>query len=829
MLEQRHEIVHFSSNVPVKLFVHRLGSVARHWHHSLELLLVLDGQLDITIDNEESHLAPEDMILINANTIHSLSSENAVLLAVQIKTERFLFSDAERIRFDCNSAQSGNPEAFDALKRIIAVMVRFSESSGEADEYRYMAMANHLISVLFEYFQSRREPAAQESMHSERLKRILTYIGQHYADGLSLRQVADAEGLSASYFSSYFEKNMGMNYFAYYSSVRLEHASDELLTTKDSIESIALRNGYAEPHAFTRAFKKHYGVSPGLYRREQRGANGAPSETGVNYLSLEPGGYLRVLAKYLPQTPISQYEPYRSPQETGIELSETVSVQNPGRAFGESLFRFIGVGSAKELLEGDIQEMLRRVQREIGFTHVKFHGILSDEMMAVERRKGKLCFSFVLIDKLLDFLLSIGLTPLMQLSFMPAALAARPQNRIAQERYVISPPADIAEWRLLIDELLRHLMARYGRQTVESWPFTVWNEPEVAESLFGFNDDNAFFALYRETYHAVKAASADIRFGAPSIMMMVDRSLGWIESFLQRAINADCSPDFLLVHYYANDFQLGTETDVNKSGVSVLFREPDALLESTRRTRLMAERVGLGHLPMYMTEWNLTVSHRSYINDTCFIACYLARNMALCESLLDSFGYWSLSDQIGEHQLSPRLFHGGMGMFTQTGVPKPAFHVYRFFRKLGQTLIGSGDSYVVTTSQEGIQILCWNYEHYSALYASGEMFDMTFLDRYTPFLQQRALRLTLTLTDMADGAYQLREYYINREHGSAFDAWLASGAVEPASPEDTALLQAASSPGYHCRALSAAGGALTLSAMLKPFELRLIVITASQN
>lgn len=198
--------------------------------------------------------------------------------------------------------------------------------------------------------------------------------------------------------------------------------------------------------------------------------------------------------------------------------------------------------------------------------------------------------------------------------------------------------------------------------------------------------------------------------------------------------------------------------------------------------------------------------------------------MALNESLLDSFGYWSLSDRIGEHPPAPRLFHGGMGMFTQSGVPKPAFHVYRFFKRLGKTLIGRGNSYIATISPEGLQILCWNYEHYSALYASGELFDMTFLNRYTLFLQQRELRITLTLTDMADGEYRLREYYINRERGSVFDAWVEAGAIESAAPEETAILQAASAPGYCCHDLFAENGTLTLSIMLKPFELRCLCL-----
>ena len=87
MLEQRHEIVGFSSEVPVKFFIHKLGDVSRHWHRSLELLLVLEGEVELVVDYDSWRLQTDDLILINANSMHALRSKDAVLLAVQIKGE----------------------------------------------------------------------------------------------------------------------------------------------------------------------------------------------------------------------------------------------------------------------------------------------------------------------------------------------------------------------------------------------------------------------------------------------------------------------------------------------------------------------------------------------------------------------------------------------------------------------------------------------------------------------------------------------------------------------------------------------------------------------
>jgi xylan 1,4-beta-xylosidase len=67
-----------------------------------------------------------------------------------------------------------------------------------------------------------------------------------------------------------------------------------------------------------------------------------------------------------------------------------------------------------------------------------------------------------LLDKIFDFLLSIGLKPLVQLSFMPACLAEDPDKRIFCDRFITSGPADIREWNQLVEETVRHLLSRYG-------------------------------------------------------------------------------------------------------------------------------------------------------------------------------------------------------------------------------------------------------------------------------------------------------------------------------------------------------------------------------
>ena len=87
--------------------------------------------------------------------------------------------------------------------------------------------------------------------------------------------------------------------------------------------------------------------------------------------------------------------------------------------------------------------MLIDLQKNVGFRYIKFHGILSDDMMVVSRIGQELRFTYTLVDQVLDFLLSIQLKPLIQLSFMPKELAENPDKTVCYCPFITSPPADM--------------------------------------------------------------------------------------------------------------------------------------------------------------------------------------------------------------------------------------------------------------------------------------------------------------------------------------------------------------------------------------------------
>jgi two-component system response regulator YesN len=100
----------------------------------------------------------------------------------------------------------------------------------------------------------------------ELISRAHEFIQKNLHKNISLEDVAQHIHLSIFYFSRLFKDKTGVNYIDYLIELRLEKSKMLLLTTNDTVASIAKRVGYAETNSFSRLFKSRVGLSPSQYR-----------------------------------------------------------------------------------------------------------------------------------------------------------------------------------------------------------------------------------------------------------------------------------------------------------------------------------------------------------------------------------------------------------------------------------------------------------------------------------------------------------------------------------------------------------------------------------
>ena len=102
------------------------------------------------------------------------------------------------------------------------------------------------------------------------LEKSVAYIDSNFQDpGISMDRVCEEFGISVSYLSLLFKKDMGTTFVKYLTGLRIDKAKELLKLTGDRIVEIAEQCGFNDVYYFSHCFKKHTGVSPKKYREEQ--------------------------------------------------------------------------------------------------------------------------------------------------------------------------------------------------------------------------------------------------------------------------------------------------------------------------------------------------------------------------------------------------------------------------------------------------------------------------------------------------------------------------------------------------------------------------------
>lgn len=109
--------------------------------------------------------------------------------------------------------------------------------------------------------------SVQVSSSQQIVERVKEYVAQNYHDPeLSLATAAAHAAVSTGYLSVLFKKDTGTNFVKFLAEVRMRAAMELLRGTDKRTYEIAYETGFANPHYFSVAFKKHTGLSPSEFR-----------------------------------------------------------------------------------------------------------------------------------------------------------------------------------------------------------------------------------------------------------------------------------------------------------------------------------------------------------------------------------------------------------------------------------------------------------------------------------------------------------------------------------------------------------------------------------
>ncbi|MFD1957755.1 AraC family transcriptional regulator [Paenibacillus thailandensis] len=372
-----YELVETGDTLPFDVSLHNVGYVPSHWHNSIEIIFVLRGTLEVTVDNRKRALSEGDVLLINSCHVHEVIGLDPNIIAT------FLIPDAyvkENIRgldnaaFDCDSATAGDErrKALDRLRQLLAEMVQLKYKRGEVYELEMQIRMLGVFSILMQQFRTEADSGGINEKYMERLLRIIHYIEEHYREPISLQEIADREYLSVPYLSKFLSENIGLNFQSYVASIRLKNAVEDLLRFEEKpIADIALTHGFPNAKSFYAAFKNRYHMTPNEYRKQYRpGTSDGKAKLSANYLSFNQSSALGIVKQYLQRSQSQQQQQAVQGLET---KSASVDAGVSGKPIRHTWKNLITIGKAKEGLHDDVQNQLRMIQKRCPFRYIRFN------------------------------------------------------------------------------------------------------------------------------------------------------------------------------------------------------------------------------------------------------------------------------------------------------------------------------------------------------------------------------------------------------------------------------------------------------------------------
>ncbi len=263
----KHEKIDYSLTAK-KMTV--LPSGLDHWHQRAEFVYVIEGECWIKVGKQKNLCRPGDVAFIQSGEIHAIWSETKHLLYVFTFDPGMFYRILPEFCFPRHfiSAQDQQKAGLDAeISNLFYEIYREKEEEKPLYEALMRADILRLYSILTRYFEDDSPRDEKTLARVQQFQTVLEFITSHYAEHITLADIAEVINYTPSYVSTLFVTFAGINFKAYLDNFRVKKAADLLCSTHQTVTDIALQCGYENVRTFNNAFRRVTGQAPSRFRK----------------------------------------------------------------------------------------------------------------------------------------------------------------------------------------------------------------------------------------------------------------------------------------------------------------------------------------------------------------------------------------------------------------------------------------------------------------------------------------------------------------------------------------------------------------------------------
>ncbi len=344
------------------------------------------------------------------------------------------------------------------------------------------------------------------------------------------------------------------------------------------------------------------------------------------------------------------------------------------------------------------KKIIDRFAKDKSIGTIRIYAMLEDIVYLDE--DGELAYDFRINDLRLDYLVENGFDLLIAYASMPECIAenrkavtsvSKNKTRYKGKMFNTSRPKDYALWEEVCYEYTKHLVERYGIETVKKWRVQCFNEPDApCFFLLDYKQPEhrefrarEYAKLYDYFQRGVRRVSEEVLVGGPALAL--PSATDFLEILLNTVKEQNLKMDFISLHTYGtNPFLINDNNDEFCT---------QAIMDIHQTYLKTINKCGFGHLPIVIDEWGMS-SHGYYNVEECpkfmereteIFSSYFTKliyDFLHCESIIDKL----IICLSGQHEMVTD-FSGFRNFFTLNFIAKPIYNAYILSSKLHKNIL----------------------------------------------------------------------------------------------------------------------------------------------
>ena len=277
-LDGTHETVDYqTADTQICLYLNNeYENYPPHWHTSFEVIMPLRSGYRVVIGEQEYSLREGDLLFICPNVVHELfAPPEGERIIFQPDLSHISIKELNLLLFSIRPALLVTPEEYpEIIGGLRSLLLSIQQEYDSQAPYAEASIFSRFIEMLVLIgrnqpgfsVRARQDYPVRYKDYMDKFLYLAGYIDQHYAQDLTLEEVAGLAGFSKYHFSRLFKAYTGTTFYKYLNQKRIDQAKTYLADPSLTVIEVASRSGFSSLSAFMRYFRQVTHCTPTEFR-----------------------------------------------------------------------------------------------------------------------------------------------------------------------------------------------------------------------------------------------------------------------------------------------------------------------------------------------------------------------------------------------------------------------------------------------------------------------------------------------------------------------------------------------------------------------------------